>query len=553
VQGCASIENLQKKQWIKVQSNNFTYYTTLDSSRAEKVVDNLEAFHSLIALSNPLKQANAKVPTIIYGLSSEYAKKFNVDRGIGGFFQQELARNIVFLKESNKDIENISTIMHEYVHYAHATRQVSYPRWLEEGTAEYLSGTQEKDGLFTLGYVQKGRLNTLYSERWLKGEELINPVNYNDWSSVKQSTFYAQAWFLTFYLNNKEYPPGKTYSQSVVAYLKALRNGDDNLVAFEKAFNLSPSSISKTLTRYFKRGKYKKMAFDKSELLKSVEINISTLSVSQVSLILADFALSQSQYSLANSLYDQAMLNNASKASALIGRAKVSLSEENMNEAIDYLDKLDVFKPAQFESLLVRAQLLLSLAKNTNEIEDKEKYLNEARGYFTQAWKIKPDSPILYFFYAQTYFEMQDNNFRAIEMLKEANGLNPSYLQIKVDLLKAEALTDLAAGKEYGQQLLANLNSEYDQSYKDQVANILSHIENYTTYLKSNNFKAWAESPSGAYGFIYQSESDELASQGAIDKCIQFANKEETCLIIDQNLVEPEILKQSFIKRLLAE
>lgn len=203
IQGCASVEKLQSEAWLKSQSNNFTLYSTLNETENKSILENLEAFRTLINLTN--KDNNTRdFPTNIYVMSKDEASLFGISKNIGGYFDNNLDKNIIYLRYYRKTEQMISTILHEYVHYIHAQSEASFPRWFEEGTAEYLSGVEISNDKLILGTIQKGRLAWLGYEKWLPAKDIINPSEMTYWKSTDLSMFYAQSWLITFYLNNRE-------------------------------------------------------------------------------------------------------------------------------------------------------------------------------------------------------------------------------------------------------------------------------------------------------------------------------------------------------------
>jgi len=550
IQGCASIEKLQSEAWIKSQSNNFTLYSQLNENENKSILENLEAFRSLINLSN--KDNNTQVfPTEIYVMSQNEANLFGISKNIGGYFNNNLDKNIIYLRYYKKTQYMISTILHEYVHYVHAQRQASFPRWFEEGTAEYLSGVEISDEKLILGAIQKGRLAWLGYEKWLPAQDIINPGDMTNWTGTDLSMFYAQSWLITFYLNNRELPQGQNYSTQLNNYINALHKGNDKVADFESAFNLKIDKVNRTLKNYWKRGKFKKLALNKSFLLNDIHIENKLLSQGEVNLVLGEFSYSRAQKKQSLFYFNKASHFTSQRDNALIGKAKTLIVNESYDEAHTLLKKVDKKNADLSEFHFTKAQLNYALGEQSDDNKTKIDFVNKALKELISAWKLDKTNAKIYYFYGLISLKYDLDIDRAVSMLDEAIYHNPSNIGLKVMLFRAEILTGHKQSHKYGQDLLASFNSEYHLSAVDELNDLIEISAHFQEYYSEKNFKSWAISENGDYGYSYGFTNQLEADKAAIRYCISGKKETSDCKVIDQKNGNSQIFKVWFKLQIL--
>jgi len=550
IQGCASIEKLQSEPWLKSQSNNFTLFSKLNGSENKSILENLEAFRTLINLTNKGNNVST-FPTDIYVMSQAEASLFEISKNIGGYFDNNLDKNIIYLRYYKKKQHMISTILHEYVHYVHAQRQASFPRWFEEGTAEYLSGVEISNDQLILGAIQKGRLAWLSYEKWLPAIDIINPGEMTDWKSTDLSMFYAQSWLITFYLNNRELPQEQSYSKQLNNYINALHNGEEKITAFETAFNLKIDKVNRTLRAYWKRGKFKKLALNKSILLKDVNIKSHLLSQGEVNLMLGKFSYSRAQTKQSIFYFDKASAFEPQRNNALIGKVKTLIVDEDYDKAKNVMQKIDNTHADLSELHFTKAQLNYALGEQSNDKNTKTLFAKKALKELVSAWKLDKSNAKIYYFYGLISLNYDLDIDRAVSMLDEAIYHNPSNISLKVMLFRAKILTGHEQSYKYGQQLLASFNSEYHLSAVDELNELIELTTHYQEYTNEKNFKSWAISKNGDYGYSFGFSNQIDADKAAITYCISDRKDADDCHVIAQKNGDSKVFKDWFKLQIL--
>jgi Tfp pilus assembly protein PilF len=484
-------------------------------------------------------------------MSKDEANLFGISKNIGGYFNNNLDKNIIYLRYYKKTQYMISTILHEYVHYVHAQRQASFPRWFEEGTAEYLSGVEIGNDKLILGAIQKGRLAWLGYEKWLPAKSIINPGEMADWTGTDLSMFYAQSWLITFYLNNRELPQWQSYSTQLNNYINALNNGENKITAFESAFDLKIDKVNRALKTYWKRGKFKKLALNKSILLKGVHIESKPLTQGEINLMLGKFSYSREQTKQSLFYFDKASNFEAQRDNALIGKAKTHIVNESYDEARTLLKKVDIKNADLSELHFSKAQLNHALGEESDDSKTKIDLANKALKELVSAWKLDKTNAKIYYFYGLISLKYDLDKDRAVSMLDEAIYHNPSNIGLKVMLFRAKILTGHKQSYEYGQKLLASFNSEYHLSAVDELNDLIEISAHFQKYKNEDNFKSWAISQNGDYGYSYGFSNQIDADKAAIKYCISDRKDANDCQVIERENGNSQAFKTWFKLQIL--
>lgn len=542
IQGCASIEKLQSEPWLKSKSNNFTLYSKLNETENKSILENLEAFRTLINLTNK-DNITHTFPTEIYVMNKDEAHLFDISKNIGGYFDNNLDKNVIYLRYYKKTQEMISTILHEYVHYVHAQREASFPRWFEEGTAEYLSGVEIGKDKLILGAIQKGRLAWLEYEKWLPAKDIINPGDMSEWSRTDLGMFYAQSWLITFYLNNRALPEGQSYSTQLNNYVSALLKGKDKIHAFESAFNLKIEKVNRAIKSYWKEGKFRKFSLNKSILLKDVHIKTQKLNQGETNLMLGKFAYSREQTKQSLFYFDKASTFETQKNKAFIGKAKTLILDKAYDEASNVLQQVNETNADLSELYFTKGQLNFALAKKIEDKKTQIDFANKALKELVTAWKLDKTNAKIYYLYGLISLNFDLDLSRAVSMLEEAIYHNPSNVGLKVMLFRAKILTSYKQLYEYGQRLLVSFNSEYHLSAVGELNYLIELAGHLKEYKGEKGFKSWAISESGDYGYSYGFSNQAKADKAAIDYCFSDLKEANDCQVIDQENTQSKIFK----------
>ncbi|WP_299977912.1 DUF1570 domain-containing protein [uncultured Pseudoteredinibacter sp.] len=428
---------LLEEDWLRIESNHFTVYSALGEKKSREIVLNLEAFRrAALALTN-IHQAKPRVPTKIYLVKKSHLSELDISRNIAGYIRPEVDKNTIFVSHSPR-FDGSTVIYHEYVHFLLRNHsQQRYPRWYDEGFAEYLASVKTTDKHFQVGQIAEHRLSSLQYGDWLNVRSVINPIKMDQWSDEKYSQFYANAWLLVHFLNNHPDFKGRL-SESLSKYFKLKNQGVDNIDAFESAFSIKVSRLNARLKSYFRRGRATAIQYDKAILLNGISVNMHSMPKAEAAMVLSEFAVA-SKNNLAGKWLEEAGKNPDQLVKVKLLEKKLSIGKNRKDGEKLSEYSLDDFSEelSDFEDLIQQARNIVDYLQATRSRDPDMIAL--ARAYLLKAWKQDKESPAVYFYYGKLYLIEGKDSAKAIDMLAEAEYFLPANLQIRLNFARALA------------------------------------------------------------------------------------------------------------------
>ncbi|TGD71797.1 hypothetical protein E4634_16920 [Mangrovimicrobium sediminis] len=237
--------------WYRYTSDNFIVYSDDSERRTLNMLREFEAFREVVMTITglPRQPENSRMQIVIFDSLGEY-NAVAPEQTLGFFFESSAGPRMVVAPQSS-DLELTETLYHEYIHYLlNEHSDFNYPRWYQEGFAEFLSTAQIDDGRAIIGEAPSNRLPTLQRDKPVKVEDLIAPSDA-EWDSIFfVSRFYANAWLMTHYLQITGFTEEPALRQKLHDYLIRYDGGDHTVEAFEKAFGASAQDMDAQLKKY---------------------------------------------------------------------------------------------------------------------------------------------------------------------------------------------------------------------------------------------------------------------------------------------------------------
>ena len=227
-----------ERPWIEVTSPNFRIYSVLDEKRTIELLRHLEIMRATLGDATEESTYESGVPTIILAVDDhrDYVSIGAPDYS-GGYFFSDLRENAILIEDSD-ETAGIQVILHEYAHYLN--RQVShmrFPRWFEEGNAEYVSHSEMHDGAFEYGLAPPQYLATLGFGTWMPLATLLEISDASALTELDGAMFYAQSWLLVHYLYSRAESDAQL-TRALTRYARHSGHGLPSVEAFERAFGL---------------------------------------------------------------------------------------------------------------------------------------------------------------------------------------------------------------------------------------------------------------------------------------------------------------------------
>jgi hypothetical protein len=256
-----------EREWHEVRTEHFIVRTDARKQRAIALATDLEKYRFTIAyLSGLNTRETPSVPVTVWAYRSadDYVENTKA-YGTAGFYTARPAGPVSVLSLEDGDEEwqlsGKRVLFHEYTHHIlHQYSPLEYPRWYDEGFAEYMA-TMEFDGDHAI--VGKPAMHRApFLKRvsdWLRAFEIIESrgryLGHIGSKRVRDprrgkggiSMQYAQGWLMVHYLHSDS-----RLQRAIPGFLQAINRADvDDERAFEEAFGMDYKEFDRELMRYW--------------------------------------------------------------------------------------------------------------------------------------------------------------------------------------------------------------------------------------------------------------------------------------------------------------
>jgi len=258
--------------WVEVRTEHFIVRTDAERGRAEALATDLEKYRHTIGYLAGLDTRNTpSVPVTVYAWRryDDYIDETGAF-GTAGFYVARPAGPVSLLSledgEEDWELSGKRVLFHEYTHHIlHQLSPIEYPRWYDEGFAEYMATIEFDGDHAVIGKPALHRMPYLKRVRdWLRAFELIDSrgryLGHIGTSMTRdprrgrggQSMQYAQGWLMVHYLHSE---PG--LQRGIPRYLAAINRADvDDEQAFEDAFGMDYREFDRAVKDYWNQKQF---------------------------------------------------------------------------------------------------------------------------------------------------------------------------------------------------------------------------------------------------------------------------------------------------------
>ncbi len=274
---------------LEVKSENIVFYGDVKKKDGERLVRNLEVYRAVILSLSGVKNRPDDVPLRIYTFKRDKdLNKFAGSQGYAGLYT-DTPQGPIFLTVSSGGFKNnrwsSQVALHEYSHHVlHALSKDSYPRWYDEGFANYLSTFKIEGDVITIGEPNVSHGLSLKQGAWLDPETVLGAIHRYP-STRRLDKFYGQSWLYVHYMQNTP-----ELSAKLPDYLKQLGQQSDPIKAFEMAFGLTTEAFHKRARSYWSKNRFAVASFKASPDLLEHRIDVREISDDAL-----DFAFAKAQ------------------------------------------------------------------------------------------------------------------------------------------------------------------------------------------------------------------------------------------------------------------
>lgn len=401
---------------IEVRSDNFIISGDVRQKDAEGLLRDLELFRKNVFKILGVNGAPEIVPVRVYVAKNEKALKSVI--GVGGFggMYTMTHNGPAFVLNGKAGFRRGGQArhiaLHEYTHHIVAAyTELDYPRWYNEGFANYLATFTYKEGTFRVGDPHQPYAYTLRQKNWMPMTVVLGtmdkyPFNIGDTSKIGQQTqaqFYAQTWLATHYLRNEEKYVGK-----LTDYVKRLNKGERNLPAFKAAMGVSPEEFETELKAYYKKNKYNVTRF------KTTDQDIATPTMRELTTQESDMVKLSAMRSFVftperrdavikayedyEAKYGESPESLAAKADLMAYNAK---TKEAYEKARNMIEKALAIDPDNIEANKIAAMILVH--QKGSGLGGTEGDMKQARKYAAKVLRYNSQIPLANYSYALSF------------------------------------------------------------------------------------------------------------------------------------------------------
>lgn len=419
--------------WVEAKSENFIFVGDASEKRARKVLNELEQYRAIVFHLFNIEDGTELVPVRIYATKSQSdIEDMTGSQSAAGVYTQRREGPLFILNISGGFTDKSqakSITLHEYTHHliAQHTEQ-TYPRWVSEGMAEYLSTfTASSKAKVQIGLPNQSRGQTLGSFEWISWDIVMGSIRRYPFGNatgrsaeIGKSLFYAQSWLAVHYIQST---PGM--SSKLNDYVKGVPLALDPQAYFAEVFGMTPEVFGVTVRQYYKNNRYSGARFDMAEAHDDNRIEVRELSKGEVAFHLGEAtrqfrAHREDGRELAREFYTDAEKKDGPLAQIYASQALISIAADDAVDARRHITKAQALSPDDGRVLYIAAKVALAEYEDST-IPSTTQDMETARDLFVEALKADPFNVQAHFDYAMTYVETGDSpSKQAIQSAKES-------------------------------------------------------------------------------------------------------------------------------------
>jgi len=427
-----------KGDWIRLQSEHFTFFSNASERSTRRVAADLERLRSVFAQLFPDLKKEAGRPTFVYLFRNEsaltpYRPLRNGKRiELAGYFAGRAEADYMAVNaEMSYDTSKI--LYHEYTHSLLHANYAHLPVWLDEGLAELYSTFKSNGSFVEIGHADRDHILWLRENSLIPLHELFAITSaskdYNEGS--RRGVFYSESWTLVHYLlvGNPE------RRAEAIHYISAIARGAQTEDAFRSAFHADESVLEQELRAYVHRSlfNYIRVPVEPEEKLQA---KIEPLPWPETLVRLGDLAttLGPENVNDAREHYQAALKAKADYGPALAGLSRIESAAGHTEAAQAAVAKAAVAAPDDFQVQYSYAMDLLSRGHDPETLQ-------KARVALQRAVQIQPNSARAWGQLGYTYSFDKTFPPEAVTALETAHRLQPADGPAAYNLVLAYART----------------------------------------------------------------------------------------------------------------
>lgn len=247
----------EESKWIRVESDNFTAYSSAGERRARSYLDDFEKVRAFFLQALPTIQPRTEtVRIVIFGDRREF-QEYQPNTRSRAYYRGGVGEDLIVFGPLGQGAFPVA--VHEYVHLLVDHAGLKLPLWLNEGLAEFYSTLEPQGGKVLAGKLPPGRRELIVAEKWTPLEVVfgVEPNSEHYQNPKLAPRFYSQSWALVHMLSlDHEYRPG------FARLVRELANGSGEAEVFQKVYGKNIKTIESDVQRYIRGDRFNGALFD---------------------------------------------------------------------------------------------------------------------------------------------------------------------------------------------------------------------------------------------------------------------------------------------------
>jgi len=416
---------LDDRDWILMTSDNFRVHSVLEQDRTAELLRHLEVMHATFADPGSASSYDSKIPTVILVVDNheDYAA-IGAPSNSMGYFISDLRENAILVEDSNNS-HGMEVMLHEYVHFLSLqTGRIRFPRWYEEGRAEYLSTSRIHENVLEYGLPVERRMASLRFGTWLPLRTMLELPDLSTLDGEQSELFYGQSWLLVHYLSSQ--PDAEmTLPAATREYSALVGRGMNRSDAFEQAFDQAIEELEPTLRKYFLDGSFVSKEVPADTALPGFAPRVRPLSAEEVRLALARMALRFKNLDGAETWFTAVLADPESRAHGEAGLGRILGIRGDIDGARARFDEAILLMAWDFDIWMDYAQFWAQRVSVTLDFTTRKRYALRLVDALESALTIKEATPELNSLMGFAYLAMDKDIFEAIDFLEAAAAEAP--------------------------------------------------------------------------------------------------------------------------------
>ena len=431
-------------KWYEASSDHFVIYADESPKQIKKFAERLERFHDAMnyyyGLEDIVPSPSNRLTIYVTGSKSTMKTMHGgKSRGLAGFYRPMAGHPMAVVSKiinAKNATQGGFVLYHEYAHhYQYMLDSYAYPRWLREGFAEFFAGVKfDPNGDVGIGIAAQHRIYELLYGKKVPIHLLLNTIAYEEkkqkWKNTTDN-FYLRSWGLFHMLQFS-----KERSGQFGAYIKALKQGEEEMAAAEQAFG-DLEQLEKDLNSYLKSKKIRYLPVRAKHLAPGA-ITLRKFSKAEAAVMKTRLhVIAGTSKSSAQKLLDELMplIDKFPDEFILwLTLAELALRLEQSEQAMTWVERALAINKDSIEAQLVKG---FALEQMVQQQVNSEIGWPEVRKQFIKANRLEPDHPVpLIKFYDVVKAEFDKPTANSVAGLSRALQLAPYDNRLRLTLAK---------------------------------------------------------------------------------------------------------------------